>query len=238
MRNHVRSRLGRLVVAVSLATLLGSCGKPPSSNSSGESEGREGTGGAGASESSSESDSSGQKPLSLDEARFQKYVVYRKELHARMGSWTSEVIQFGKKIESGKTDIGKAVTAVSGAQKIAERRDTEMKALLAKHGFTEEEDQRLWDAVGNVLAARFRDNPAFAESMKGFEAARARGGEEKANVDALLKELEANETKELAEAREKYGPQCVDTLSRHVKELQNLQMDAIQTISESGKAAK
>jgi hypothetical protein len=89
--------------------------------------------------------------------------------------------------------------------------------------------------VGDVLAAKSMENPALEQTLKTFQDMQAKGGEEKKIADEYFKGLEDTEKEGLEDARKEYGAQCVDILTKHVKELFALQMEGFKTILGSEK---
>lgn len=183
----------------------------------------------------SEEEATGEGPISLTEERYQKYVTYRKEFFALTGKLLTDVGSLSKTVDGKITGLGKTAAAVAGTARIGEKHDSELKALRAKYGFSEAEDDRLWSAVGDVLAAKTAENPALEQTLKSFRDMQAKGGEEKKVADEYFNDLEASEKEGLEKARQEYGPQCVEILCKHAKELHSLQMEGFQTILGSGK---
>jgi hypothetical protein len=171
------------------------------------------------------------KPIELTNARLDQYVAFRKEFNRHYAGWFKDVTNLGKSVDAKSTDITKAFTAATGAAAIGEKHAKELSALRSKHGFTEDEDERLWSAISDVVAAKVLDNPMMADSFKSFREMQAKGGEEKKMADELLKGMEDQEKEGLAEARKKYGDACVDLLSKRAKELGQLQTDLMKEIT-------
>jgi len=171
------------------------------------------------------------EPIQLTDARLDKYIAYRKELARSYAQWSKGAVELAKSVDSRSTDIGKGLTAAAGALKLGERYEKELTALRAKHGFTEAEDDRLWSAVSDVLAAKVLDNPGMEDGLKAYREMQARGGEEKKAADEILKGFEDQEKQGLAEARTKYGDACVAILSKRSRELGQLQLDFVKLIA-------
>ena len=110
-----------------------------------------------------------------------------------------------------------------------EQHEKELAALRAKHGFSEEEDDQLWSAINDVVAAKPLDNPMMGgEGLKMYRDMQARGGDEKKAADEILKGFEEQEKQGLAAAREKYGAAGVDLLAKRSAELSQLQADLMK----------
>ena len=194
------------------------------------------TGGAGAGRPKSEnaSDAGGDqdaKPIALTDARLDKYLAFRREYNLIYAGWAKDAADLGKSVDSKGSDLSKGITAVRGAQQIGEKNQKEVDALRAKHGFAEEEDDRLWSAISEIVAAKATDNPLMADSLKSFREMQARGGDDKKAADELMQHLEDQEKQGLAEARSKYGAPCVDLLSKRSRELAQFQADSIRVMN-------
>jgi hypothetical protein len=222
MNRGASMTLSRLLVMVlSLSSLVVSCGKRPGSSPDDPNDPSSSEGAAGATGDADSQDTSNQ-PLSLDDARFQKYVAYREEFFKLSGNWVGDFQDLAKKTDGQKPGVLNTLRTVKDVDAIQTKRDNELKALRAKHGFTEQEDTRLWDAALAVAGAKVSDNPAFADSQKQYRDMQAKGGEEKKDADDMLQQLADTEKKGLDEASEKYGAQAVDVISRHTKEVHEL----------------
>lgn len=178
-------------------------------------------------------DSAGGGAIALDEKRFQAYVSYRKEYHLVLKTHMEGWQKLAKSVDERSTDLTKTVTAARGIQGLSEVQEAAMKSLRKKHGFSEEEDNRLWDAIGEVVAARASENPDMAPALQVYRDQQARGGEEKKVADEMLKSLMETEKEGLARAAEKYGPACVELLGKHLKELHELQKDNLRRVMEA-----
>jgi hypothetical protein len=69
------------------------------------------------------------------------------------------------------------------------------------------------------------------ESLKSLREMEAKGGEEKKAADEILKNYEDQEKQGIAAARTRYGDECVDVLSKRVKELGQLQLDIMNQLA-------
>jgi len=172
-------------------------------------------------------------PLNLDEARYQKWAAFRKEMNAVIKKGMAENVQ----THAGKKDdtVVDAVSNLHGLGKGLQAMSGEIDALRSKYGFTDEEDKRIWNAVAAVSSARLSENPmmsATIESMKKMAASKGPGQEGAAK---FLKEQEEREAQQLADAKKRYGDGAVAVLSAHQKELQQMQMDAVGAVFGSKK---
>jgi hypothetical protein len=118
-----------------------------------------------------------------------------------------------------------------GTKKISERYESETAALRKKHGFSEGEDDRLWSAIADVVAAKASDHAFIEASVKEFRVMQQRGGAEKDAADEFFKSMEEGEKQGLDEARRKYGERCVDILSKRSKDLSRFIMTGVEDVA-------
>jgi len=177
-----------------------------------------------------------ERPIQLTDERLDKYMAYRREYNVIVKKLIEDMEKVSKAVDAKTSELGKSATALAGAAKVGETHDAAVKALRGKYGFNEEEDRRLWDAVGAVLGAKTAESPAMQESIKMFRDMQAKGGEEKKSADEFFKNMEASEKEGLEEARKNYGAQCVEVLSKHLKELNELQEESFKTVLGVGAA--
>ena len=212
---------------------------PVSCSRSGPTTGSGGGGDAAGEGAATEAGGAGEaKPIALTDARLDKYLAFRKEWNRSYAGFLKESGQLADSVNSKSTDISKAFTALSGTQRVGEKYQKELSALRAKHGFREEEDNRLASAISDVVAAKVLDNPLLGDTAKVYRDLQAKGGEEKKAADEILKNMEDQEKEALAAARKEYGDACVDVLSKRVKELGQFQMDLAKEMAaqlDSGK---
>jgi hypothetical protein len=216
---HVAS----LFLAVAILT-SSSCTRSAPSSESGSGGDERGSGSAEDSGTAADEDA---KPIVLTDARLDKYLAFRKEFNRYYAGWIKDAGDVAKSVDSKSTEFSKAISAVVSSGRLGEKYEKELRTLRAKHGFTEDEDDRLWSAITEVVAAKVLDNPFMEDSFKSFREMQAKGGEEKKAADELLKNLEDQEKQGLAEARKKYGDACVDVLSKRVKDLGQFQVDSM-----------
>jgi hypothetical protein len=214
----------------SVIILLHACGKSPSETSTSAPSGGDGTA-AGAGESS------GMVPIPLTEKRFLAYVAYRKELHGLWRGFAEDMAKFAKTVDAKSGGAEQMATAVQG-MRLSEKHDVLIKTLRKKHGFEEEEDNRLWDAMTEVASAKVIESPAMEPSLEMFRKAQEKGGEEKKAADEFFASLEASEKEGLQRVRDRCGAECVDVLAKHVKEIHDLQLDAAQQMMAPHTAVK
>lgn len=221
--------VSRLALLLFVLSTLNACGRSGSQSSG------TGEGGGGADPSAAESGggSSGEGPIRLTEKRLQEYIAYKKESNGLMKGFYEEMGKLAQTVDSKSSDATKAVAAMRGVSSISAKQEAAFTALRKKHGFTEDEDNRLWDAINEVVAAKSIENPALEPSFKIYRDMQARGGEEKKAADEFFAELESTQKEGLAKATEQYGAECVDILAKHVEELRALQMDALQQMLEA-----
>ena len=224
--------LGSTALSFVVLLLLHACSKSDSGTSDATS-----GGGDAASAVTGEGGSSGGTSVPLTEKRFQAYIAYRKELHGLWRGFAEDMAEFAKSVDTksaGAEDMAAAVQSM----RLAERHDALIKALRKKHGFGDEEDTRLWDAMNEVASAKVIENPSLEPSLEMYRKMREKGGEEKKAADEFFASLEASEKEGLDRARERCGAECVEVLVKHVKEIQDLQLDAMQQMIAPHAAAK
>jgi len=163
----------------------------------------------------------------LTEKRFQAYVAYRKELHGFWRGFAEDMAKFAKTVDAKSGGGGDMAAAMQGIR-LSEKHDTLIKALRKKHGFEDEEDSRLWDVMSEVASAKAIENPSMEPSLEMYRKKQEKGGEEKKAAEEFFAILAASEKEGLDRARERCGAECVEVLVRHVKEIQDLQLDAVQ----------
>jgi prophage DNA circulation protein len=212
------------------------CGKSGSQGSRPGKDGEEATDGSAAGENGgggSSGESSRGPAIALTEKRLQAYIAYRKEFQGVWKGFMEEWQKLAKTVDEKSNQLTKAASALHGLTRISEKQDTILKALRKKHGFDEETDNRLWDAIGEVVAAKPIENPALEPSLKMFREMQAKGGEDKKAADEFFANLESTQKEGLEKAKEQYGAECVDILLKHVKELNELQMESLQKMMEA-----
>ncbi|HZN60455.1 MAG TPA: hypothetical protein VFD71_20455 [Planctomycetota bacterium] len=217
-----------VVPCIFLAAGCGSKDGSSDESNSGDSSADEGSSGS----------SSAVKAPPLTEKRLQAYIAYRKELHLAQKNFFADWTKVAKSASESTTDVGKAITATTGYTKVGQKQEAIVAALRKKHGFGEEEDDRLWNAASAVVSAKAFDNPALDPSLKMYREMQAKGGEEKKAADEFFKSLEESQQEGLKQARDEYGAETVDLLSRHTEELRAIQMDAAQKVLEGATEAK
>ena len=208
---------------LSLAVLfLHACGKSDSGSSGSEPAGNDApSGGTG------DDGSPGTAHAPLTDKRFQAYVAYRKELHGLWRGFAEDMSKFAKTVDAKSGGVEDMAAAMQGIR-MSEKHDTLIKALRKKHGFEDEEDNRIWDAMSEVASAKAIENPSMEPSLEMYRKMQEKGGEEKKAADEFFATLQASEKEGLDRARERCGAQCVEVLVKHVKEIQDLQLDAVQ----------
>ncbi len=217
----------RLTLLLLALAGLHSCDKSGRQDSSTGNEGDEAAG-----------ESPARATVPLTEKRLEAYIAYRKELHGLMKVYLEDVGKLEKRVDEKSNQLTKTIAAGQGVAQILEKQDIAVKTLHKKHGFDEGEDEKLWAAVGDVVAAKAIESPMLEAQVKMFREMQVKGGEEKKNGDEFFKTLETAEKEGLAKAREQYGVEWVDILSKHVKELHALQMDAIQQMTAASTPGK
>ncbi len=148
-----------------------------------------------------------------------------------MKAYMVDITELSKRVDEQSNQLTKGVAAVHGVTQVLEKQENALRALRKKHGFEEREDERLWEAIEEVVRAKAMENPVLEPQVKVFREMQVKGGEEKKSADEFFKSLESEEKETLAKARERYGAECVDLLSKHVKELHALQMDGLQQMT-------
>jgi hypothetical protein len=171
------------------------------------------------------------KPIALTDARLDQYLAYRREYSKNYAAWVKDYVGLAKSVDSKSNDFSKGLTGVAGLQRLGEKQEKELKALRARYGFNESEDDRLMAAITEVLAAKVADNPAMGDSLRSFREMQLKGGEEKKVADEMLKNLEDQERQALAEARKNHGAECVDLLSRRSRDLHQFQLEFWKTMT-------
>jgi|SoiMethySBSTD1v2_1073268.scaffolds.fasta_scaffold123015_4 hypothetical protein len=213
----------RSTALLSVIIVLDACGKTDSDGAQSTSPGdAAGSGGSG-----DTSSSSGGVSIPLTEKRFQAYVAYRKELHGLTRAFAEDMAKFAKTVDAKSGGAEQIATAVQGMRK-TEKHDALIQALRKKYGFAEDEDSRLWDAMSEVASAKVIENPSVEPSLERYRKMQEKGGEEKKAADDYFASLEAAEKEGLERARERCGTECVEVLVKHVKEIHDLQLDAVQ----------
>jgi hypothetical protein len=170
--------------------------------------------------------------MPLTDERLDRYLKYRKDLRKINARWQKDLVDFAKSIDSKSTDASKGLTVARGSMALGEKREAEIKALYEKHGFTEQEDERLSSAIDEVVTARASENPLMAGAIKTYRDMQAAGGEQKKAADEMLKGLEDQEKEGLARARERYGDAWVEVLSRRLKEISQLRVEDATILTE------
>jgi hypothetical protein len=165
-------------------------------------------------------------PLSLTDDRLQTYIAYRHELHATALAYLQDMGKAGKHADQSSTDAGKTLTVFQDMEAAGQKHKAEIDALHTKYGFSDAEDKRIWGAVTAVAAAS-PDNPMMQKASHMFEQMEKQGGPAKKAADDYFAKMAADQKKGMDEATEKYGADAVAVLSRHTKELYDLQMDAL-----------
>lgn len=226
----------RILLTISVLATSACTRSSPSSESGGEGENAAVEGGVDTGDG--EAQEGGEAaPIALTDARLDKYLVFRKEFNQRYAAYMKGAVGLAKSVDSKSTDISKAYTAATGAARLGQQFEKTLEDLRAKHGFTQDEDDRLWSAIGDVVAARPMENPALAEGLKSYREMQAKGGEEKKVADEMLKSFEDQEKEGLAEAKKRYGDACVEVLSKRVKELSEFQMSFIKGLADQQEEA-
>jgi hypothetical protein len=220
--------VSRLALLLLVLPVLHACGRSGSQGSG------TGEGGGNADASAVESGgSSGGGPIRLTEKRLQEYIAYKKESNGLTKGFYEEMGKLAQTVDQKSSDAAKAVAAMRGVNSISAKQEAAFTALRKKHGFSEDEDNRLSDAINDVVSATAIENPALEPSFKMYRDMQARGGEEKKAADQFFAELESEQKEGLAKAKEQYGAECVDILSKHAEELRALQTDALQQMMEA-----
>lgn len=220
--------IARLTVALFTLALLHGCDRSGSGDADPDNEGDE-----------TIDDGNGESPrgaaLELTEKRLQAYIAYRKEFNIVTRTLIAELANLGAKANEKSTDLTKSIAAVQGMGQIGEQHDRTLKALRKKYGFEEQEDERIFSAISDVVAAKPMENPALESQIKTYREmqSKANSAEEKQVADDFFKGMQATEKEDLEKAREQYGAECVDLLSRHIKELYALQMDGAERLTEA-----
>jgi hypothetical protein len=168
-------------------------------------------------------------PLALTEDRLQNYITFRHELHTAMRSFMQDLGKAGKHADSKSSDVGKTATAFQDLAEAGQRHEGELKALREKYGFTDSEDNRIWAAITAVLGAKSSENPMLQDAIKMFRGMQKQSGPAKKAADDYFAEMEQNDKKQMEEATRKFGADAVGVLAKHVKDLHELQMDAMKS---------
>lgn len=213
MRHLMRAFVAVTILTASSCTRSGSDAEPEAGDDSASSSGEDA------------------KPIALTDARLDKYIAFRKELNQSYARWHQGTVEVAKAVDSKSTDVGKGLAAVAGVTQLGQKYEKEITALRSKHGFTEQEDDRLWSAITEVTGAKVLDNPMMGDGFKMYRDMQAKGGEAKKAADEILKGFEDQEKEGLAAAREKYGDACVDLLSKRSRELSQLQADMMKELT-------
>jgi hypothetical protein len=164
-------------------------------------------------------------PLSLDEARFQKWVEFRKEFNVAVQKGMSITLQAG----SQKPDqtAAKTVTDIRAMGQATQEMTTAINSLRSKFGFPEPEDSRIWKAAMEVAGAKASEGPLMAPTMEMMRKMAKEPGPAQANAEKFLKEQTERSAKEMADAKAKYGDAAIDVLAAHVAQLNEMQKEAI-----------
>lgn len=170
-------------------------------------------------------------PHPLTEQRLQAYIVYKKDVHGVIKQYMQEMAKVAKQVDGKSNQLTKTVAAVQGMFPLQEKQEVALQATRKKYGFEENEDNRLWEAIADVVAAKAIELLAVEASAKMYRDLQANGGDQKKAGDEFFQNLEATEKEGMEKARAKYGAVYVDVLSKHVKELHALQMDATQAVT-------
>jgi hypothetical protein len=216
---HLVLRATTLSLAV---LLLHACSKSDSGNSESTPSDDAPSGGIG------DGGSSDAAHTPLTEKRFQAYVAYRKELHGLWRGFAEDMAKFAKTVDAKSGGGVEDMAAAMQGMRMSEKHDTLIKALRRKHGFADEEDNRIWDVMSEVASAKAIENPSLEPSLQMYRKMQEKGGEEKKAADEFFASLQASEKEGLDRARERCGAGCVEVLVKHVKEIQDLQLDAVQ----------
>jgi len=153
-------------------------------------------------------------PLDLDEARYQKWVSCQKEINPALQKGITKTLQpiANKKEE---TVVGAAADLHTAGANLDEMKK-QLDAIRSKYGFSEAEDNRVWEALGDVMAGDNAMVKPMIDQMK--QMAQTEGPGKEAAVK-FLKDQADQDQKRLAKARERFGDKAIDVLLAHRPEL-------------------
>ena len=163
--------------------------------------------------------------LTMDEARFQKWLSFRKAVNDvyRKGMHTALQAGAAAKEDSAPKAAADVKTMGNAAQELGAQVD----ALRAQYGFPEKEDKRILDGAIEVVSAKIRENPMMAPTIEMMQKMADQPGPAKESAEKFLKEQDEREQKAVETAIARYGAPAVEVFSKHLKDISYLQTEMI-----------